>query len=300
MSGKTALLFPAFVHKYSGKEASILAEKEYNLSEILTQASKILDIDLSSFDISTNNFMHDEQKNQFVSYILSCAFSDISKRESIPTNFVSGFSMGIYAAYYHTGILSFNDGLLLIRDVYELIQRILNGKIFSMVSVVGFTRNDLHEILKNSKGIEIVIQNGTHSYILTGEKKEVHDILETLKNEGAIHINQFEVYCPYHSAHLFQEKEKFYDLISKYNFQSPSIPIVSMVDNKTIRTSEEARTEIVNNVCSSLNFFSSIQHYLSIGVTNFIEIGPGDSLLKSSKFIDGEFTFNAVSKGKIL
>lgn len=300
MSGKTAFIFPAFVHKYTGKETQILTRNKDQLSVFLSEASKILGIDFLGFDIIENNYMHDEQKNQFISYILSCAFSDLTKKHLPKPDYVSGFSMGIYAAFYHTNILSFENGLLLIRDIYQQIQSILDKRKFAMISVVGFDRTELEKILKSYSNFEIVIQNGTHSFVLAGNKTEVENLIELLKQEGAIHINQFEVNCPYHSAHLSKERNSFVNLLSGYNFSEPEVPVLSMVDNKIINNPQDAREEIIRNVSSPLNFYSSIQHFQTLGVSNFIEIGPGDSLLKSSKFIEGEFTFNAISKGKLM
>jgi len=300
MRQKLAFIYPAFALKYTGKEVSVLEKNKVPFSEKLLEVSDYTGEDLSDFDIVNNNFIGDELKNQYLSYIFSCSFSDILKENRVDADYIAGFSMGIYAALYKAGSIDFKTGSLIIKDVFYTIKDILAGKHFSMASVIGFSKEDINIYLQEFSSIECVVQNGKHSFVLSGPAENMGLVLEFLQEEGAIHLSKFSVSCPYHSSVLSPYKSLFEKLLEKYTINDTIIPITSFIDNRQVNTVEEVKEEIVRNIISPLNFYSSLIYLQKQGVNSIIEVGPGDSLTKSSKFIEGDFKFQALAKGKVL
>jgi malonyl CoA-acyl carrier protein transacylase len=300
MRQKLAFIYPAFVLKYTGKEVSVLERNKVPFSEKLLEVSNYTGDDFSDFDIVNNSFLNDELKNQYLSYIFSCTFSDILKENRFDADYIAGFSMGLYAALYKAGSIDFKTGALIIKDVFYTIKDILAGKNFSMASVIGFSKEDINIYLQKFSSIECVVQNGEHSFVLSGPEKDMGSALEFFQEEGAIHLSKFSVSCPYHSSVLSPFRSLFEKLLEKYTINDAIIPIISFIDNRQISTAGELKEEIVKNIISPLNFYNSIIFLQEQGVKRIIEVGPGDSLTKSSKFIEGDFEFEAFAKGKVL
>lgn len=301
MQEKVAHLFPAFVLKYTGKELSIIEKHGFNFQNRLNQSSKILGLNLNEFDIKNCNLIEDELKNQMMSYIFSCTFSDILKRKNLTPNFVSGFSMGLYAALYHSNAIDFKTGLFLIRDVFQEIKNLMGTKKHTMASVVGFYDDELKTFMNSFNNIEIIIQNGIYSFVIAGEEEaEINDLLEILLNEGAIHLNIFNINFPYHSKKLKENHPIFESIANNYVVNNAKVPLVSMIDQGQLNYKEEIKAEIAKNITHPLNFYKTIHALNKQGVNEFIEIGADSSLLKSSIFIEGDFEFKAVAKGKVV
>lgn len=300
MREKLAFIYPAFVLKYTAKEISILEKNKVPFSKKLLEVSDYTGEDLSDFDIVNNNFLSDELKNQYLSYIFSCTFSDILKENRVDADYIAGFSMGLYAALYKAGSIDFKTGSLIIKDVFYAIKDIVAGKDFSMASVIGFSIEDITGYLQKFSSIECVVQNGEHSFVLSGPAKDVGLALEYFQEEGAIHLSRFSVSCPYHSSVLSPYKSLFEKLLEKYTIKDTILPITSFIDNRQVNTVEELKEEIVRNIISPLNFYNSVIYLQKQGVNSIIEVGPGDSLTKSSKFIEGDFEFQAFAKGRVL
>ncbi len=300
MQHKVAHLFPAFVLKYTGKELKILEKHDYDFQVKINESSDILELGIKNFDLKTNNYINNEFTNQVLSYIFSCAFSDIIQKQHAQANYISGFSMGLYAALYHAKSIDFKTGLLLIKDIFNQVKQILGDKNYVMGSVIGFSRTDIEVFSKKYKSVEIVIQNGEYSFVLSGKESEVKILLEKLKLEGAIHITQFNVAYPYHSSILANHTTAFENIVNKYAFSNVETELVSMIDQNILLTSEQVKNEVVRNITQPLNFLNTIQKLSSLGTKIFIEVGADASLLKSSKFIDGEFDFKAIAKGKVI
>ncbi len=213
MRQRLAFLYPAFVLKYTGKEISILERNKVPFAKKLSEASDYTGAYLSDFDIVNNNYLGDELKNQYLSYIFSCSFSDILKENGVEADYIAGFSMGIYAALYQAGSIDFRTGLFIIKDVFYTIKDILAGKDFSMASVIGFSKEEISTYLEKFSSIECVIQNGEHSFVLSGPTENMGLALEYFQEEGAIHLSKFSVSCPYHSSVLSPHKSLFEKLL---------------------------------------------------------------------------------------
>jgi len=288
------------VLKYTGKEVSILERHGVPFREKLSELSDITGEDLTGFDMAENNFLTHELRNQYMSYLFSCTFSDLLQANRTEPDYLAGFSMGLYAALHRAGSIDYKTGALIISDVFRTIREILAGKAFSMASVIGFSREDIRAGLEKFTGLECVIQNGEHSFVLTGPSETMEPALEFFREEGAIHLSRFSVDCPYHSSVLAPHWQLFEELLTKYTIGDAIRPVTSFIDQRSIRSSREVKEEIVRNILTPLNFFQCLLHLENQGVTQMLEVGPGDSLTKSSKFIEGNFRFQALSKGKVL
>ena len=75
-----------------------------------------------------------------MTYILSCSYAEWLKGKDVVPAVAAGYSMGIYAAACLAGSISFEDGLFIIRNAYNEIQRFIAGKRYAMGSVVGLEK----------------------------------------------------------------------------------------------------------------------------------------------------------------
>lgn len=299
MQHKTAHIFPAFTLKYTGKEIDIINKNGGGLQNKLQKVLQLTDINLTDFNIEKNNFLDNELKNQIMSYVFACSFSEMLKKNRQTPDYISGFSMGIYAALYHAGSIDFETGLNLIVEIYNETASIYSRQKVAMASVIGFVEDDLKAFARNYDSIEIVIKNGRYSFIVTGEKLELEHFIYDVTNEGAMHTAIFNVQNSYHSQKLNQKFENFRLIVEKFKITDASTPLISMVSQELLLNADSLSKEIILNIVSKLNFHQTVKTMNNLGVNYFIEAGADISLLKSSKFIEGDFKFESTAKGKL-
>ena len=121
---KSALIFPAFAHEYPSDPFGRFRGFEDIFTFFLDQASRDVDTDLLAFDFVSNNFLEDEIRTQYITYIYSCSLSEYFKRNNLTPCYTAGYSMGIYSSLFHSGVIGFSDGLLLIRSAYHAFKKI--------------------------------------------------------------------------------------------------------------------------------------------------------------------------------
>ena len=256
----------------------------------------MVDPNLAEFDFVSNNFLRDELKTQYLTYIYSCAVSDIFREKRFIADYSAGYSMGIYAALVNAYIVNFGDGLLMIKKAYETIRKIVQDKKFGMCSIIGLSREDINNMIYSlNLHVEITNQNSDFAFVLSGLHEDVQRLLEAARIEGALHIHLLNVSLPYHSTFLNKTRDSFGDFIEKISFANPQASIISLIDQRILTDPEVLKEEVVKNLFTPLNWFETQSDLLKSGIDLFIECGLGNNLAKNSKFIEGDFKFYTVS-----
>lgn len=288
-------LFPAFVLRYSGKESEVIHSAGIDLSEKLKHISNTCSTDLSNFDFEHNNFLNDELKNQLITYTISCIYADILAFQHIRPAYAAGLSMGLYAALYCGKSIGFEDGVRLIKSVFEKLQTLTDGKNYTMLNIVGLSAQDLIQLIsEHSLHCEIVIKNGNHSFIISGETDDIARLQSCALEEGALYTNLFPVSIPYHSSFLYKFREEFAGITGNIEIRDTDCNLLSAVTGKFISDAAQIKLEIIQNLIQPIDWKSSMLHMNKIPGNRFFECGPGNSMTKISKFLDADIHINCV------
>jgi malonyl CoA-acyl carrier protein transacylase len=291
-----AIIFPAFVNEYSGYELAAISEHKNHFSDYLKQASAFLNNDLSLFDFEENNFLSDELKSQFISYIFSCAVADILKDNHIIPSFVSGYSMGIYASMYYCGAVTFLQGLHLIETAWKEISVVTTGNKYGMGMIVGLSENDISNLMSDIKDVDICNQNNDHTFIISGVLSSVNKILVTAKNEGALKTNFLPVTKPYHSKLLNNTIPAFKAAVYSQTFSRPFHKYISAMNQKIIESPDGLMNEVVENINCQMSWLNTMNFIISKNTTIIFECGAGNGLTRNTKFISGQYSMFHVGK----
>jgi [acyl-carrier-protein] S-malonyltransferase len=283
---KKAILFPAFVRAYSGNESDFVKNIFPGFKSKLEQASEIINCDLNSFDFETNDFLDNELKSQYISYIFCCELADKIKMSQLCFDYTAGYSMGIYAMFYYTGSVSWENGLMMIKKAYESVLEAIPTNTFGMGNIIGLDQSDFNVIIKDEE-VEVINVNGSHNFVISGKISAVQNVLDKAKLEGALHTRMLPVGCPYHSKYIKESAKSFAGYINHLEVGNPDIPVVSCIDQHEITDAGAVRKEIINNLITPLNWQHTVEKMNADGVSVFLECGAGDSLTKLNKFISG-------------
>jgi [acyl-carrier-protein] S-malonyltransferase len=292
----TSFIFPAFVSEYSGNEPEILRRYAVDFEGYLQKASHHLGIDLTKFNIHHFSYQDHELNTQFISYIFSCAVSDLLTNKNIKPDYISGYSMGVYGALYCGQVVTFNQGLDLIRKAFELIKSTTPEIKTGMGSIVGLTLHDIEGVIADFKNVTLANTNGIHSHMISGYSSEIIKVLELAKKEGALHAAMMNVTCPYHTSLLNEASVKFREYILKENFiKDSTFMLVSGIDQRIFSGREEIIVELSANMNTEINWYKTMLQILELNVNKFMECGAGTSLHKIGKFIKRDFKIYPIS-----
>jgi [acyl-carrier-protein] S-malonyltransferase len=297
---KIAHLFPAFVPEYLGIETSVIGH--HILMHKLEKASVVVGRDITDFDITNYNYLDDPLASQYITYVMSCSVSDILLKNHKLPDFVSAFSMGIYAALYHCKAIGFETGLQMIKSAFDCIERHLPSEKMGMCVIGGLSQDDVQGIMRSYVDkVSIINQNSEFSFILSGHYAALLRIIDNAKADGALQTRMLPVTHPYHSHILQKAAGDFSADIHKMIVSDSIFPIVSAMNQKIIRSKEDILSELVKNLYQPFQWWKTFDWMLSADVNVFIECGAGESLYKVGKFIPGDFSIiNMKKMGKYI
>ena len=289
---QSAFIFPAFINEYPENPFGGLEELQSRFQYLLTEASSLVDPGLADFDFISNDFLRDELRTQYLTYIYSCAAADILGEKKIIPSYSAGYSMGIYAALVHAQVVAFAEGLLLIRKAYKTIRNAAGDEKYGMCSIIGLSREDLNSMISSlNLHVEITNQNSGFAFVISGLHSGILGLLQAATAEGALHTHLLNVSLPYHSHFLEETKAEFTGFIETICFKEPRTKIISLAGQRILEDPADIKIEVIKNLFTPLNWYQTQAELIRSGVSLFVECGLGKNLVKNSKFIEGEYQF---------
>jgi [acyl-carrier-protein] S-malonyltransferase len=288
-----AFIFPAFITESSG---DIFIENE-KLQERLGRyledpALPDLFPGIPGFSFRGSLLPAGEPDKQAVTFLYSCAVADHFRNAGLSPEYSAGYSMGLYSALCHAGVIGLAEGLALIRKAWEEIRNALPDTDSGMVSVVGLGKGDLELLVEKTGGrMEITNRNNPVAFIVSGSRETLAGFSEAAKQEGALHVRDMNVSFPYHSSLLRPAETPFREFVDDMTFREPAVKIVSCIDQSILDSEEKIRKELVRNLFSHLDWYRTQQFLLGSGILLFLETGAGNYLARNAKFIDGNYRF---------
>jgi len=287
-----AFIFPAFANDYLNHPGNLLPGFTDQFNSFIALTENRLHPGLADFDFETCNYLEDELKRQLVTYLYSCAASAALRKSGMIPGFSAGYSMGLYAALFDAGVISLEDGIILIREAYTAIRELVKENRYGMGTLIGLSRQDLIELLQEAGDtLEITNQNAPFSFVISGDYSSVVRILELAREEGALHVRQLPVNTPYHCGFLESAAKQFKTCFPEIEFRPPLTRLHSLIDARELKDSLQIREELTNNLFQPLNWFETMTALVDSGVSTLIECGPSRGLAKNAKFIEGKFRF---------
>lgn len=292
-----AFVFPAFHNDFADHPGSRIAGFDTLFSELLGIASASVDERLKIFSFAGETFAGDELRTQYITYIYSCTAASILRKSGLAPGLNAGYSMGIYAALYDAGAIAFETGLELILNAYDSINRSLGGKEYGMGTVIGLDRGNILELIRHTDP-EIVITNcnAAHSFVVSGPRTGVENLLQACRLEGALNARILDASIPYHAPLLESGVREFASRIEGIAFTKPHTPLISLVDGNRADNPELIRLEVIRNLDHPLDWYATFRQMLRYGTGFFVECGLATGLARNSRFTEGDFRFFTIDK----
>ncbi|MEU1671053.1 type I polyketide synthase [Streptomyces roseifaciens] len=185
-------------------------------------------------------------------------------------DFVGGHSVGEIAAAHVAGALSLKDAAQLVSARAALMQALPAGG--AMVAVQATEDEVLPHL---TDGVSIAAVNGPQSVVISGEETAALNIAAVFTEQGR-KTSRLKVSHAFHSPLMDPMLDDFAEVVRGLSFSTPQLPVVSNVTGRIV----EAYTADywVRHVREAVRFADGVQTLHDLGVTTFVEIGPGGVL----------------------
>ncbi len=113
------------------------------------------------------------------------------------------------------------------------------------------------------------------------------------KKQGARRGIMLKVSGAFHSDLMASPKEKLKAVLDEVEIKEPVIDFISNIDAEITKDPEKIKTNLANQLDNKTLWEKSVRKAISLGVKDYLEIGPGSVLMSLLKKIDS--SVNTVS-----
>ena len=167
----------------------------------------------------------------------------------------------------------------------------------AMTAVLGMTIEEVEKeinLLPKTETCEIAYDNCTGQIVVSGTKNAneiLNKNLKSKKKRGII----LPVSAPFHCSLMKKASEKMKEKIASTDFLEPKIAIISNVTAKAENETNSIKTLLVKQITSRVRWRESVDYMIKMGVSDFIEIGPGKVLSGLVKKINKEVSISSIN-----
>ena len=281
-----AYVFPGQGAQFSGMGLD-LYEKSPEAQDLFNQANDILGFSITDimFEGSAEDLKQTKVTQPAVflhSVILSKVLGDNFKPDM-----VAGHSLGELSALVANKVLSFEDGLKLVSQRAQAMQKACELEPSTMAAVLGLEDEMVESVCSETEGIVVAANyNCPGQLVISGAYDAVEKACENLKERGARRAMILPVGGAFHSPLMEPARKDLATAIENTNFGNPSCPIYQNVSTFAVTDPADIKKNLVFQLTAPVKWTQSVQNMIKDGASEFIEVGPGKVLQGLVKKID--------------
>ena len=190
---------------------------------------------------------------------------------------MAGHSLGEYSSLVASGVLDLADGIRLVRERGRLMQEASELVPGSMAAIIGLDQFTIKEVCLET-GAEIANINGDDQIVISGDRMCVARAIDMSSVRGAKKAVMLAVSGAFHSSLMSGAQDGLAAAIHDVGFRDPVSPIIANSTSAPLTTAQDVKDELLNQLCSCVQWKKSVSCMLGLGVSSFIEFGPGKVL----------------------
>lgn len=276
---------------------SELAKRSPLAAETFAEANEILGYELSRICWQgPEESLNETSNTQPALMVHSVAVWRVLKaaRPEISPSLVAGHSMGELSALVASGSMSFEDALRLVRRRGELMKRAGEESPGGMGALLGLEIPVVEKICADSsiggEIVQIANDNCPGQIVISGDKQALERAMEQALEAGARKAVPLAVSIAAHSPLMASAQADFINAVDATPIQPADIPVIGNVTAAPLTSVAEIKGDLGAQLTSRVRWTETIEHMLSAGIQNFIELGSGGVLSGLIKRIDRKST----------
>ncbi|BAR50339.1 [acyl-carrier-protein] S-malonyltransferase [Tannerella forsythia KS16] len=208
----------------------------------------------------------------------------------------AGHSLGEFSALVAAQALSFEDGLKLVSERAQAMQKACELTPSTMAAVIGLPDEIVEKICAEITGEVVVCANYNcpGQIVISGSMAGIDAACEKLTAAGAKRVLKLKVGGAFHSPLMEPARAELAEAIESTTFSKPVCPVYQNVDARPQTDPDVIRKNLVAQLTSPVRWTQTVQNMVADGATRFVELGPGNVLQGLIKKISG----NVATEGK--
>ncbi|MCF0190172.1 MAG: ACP S-malonyltransferase [Marinilabiliaceae bacterium] len=195
---------------------------------------------------------------------------------SFKPDMVAGHSLGEFSALVAAGAMTFEDGLKLVSQRAQAMQKACEIEPSTMAAIIGLEDAVVEEVCKEIKEVVVPANyNCPGQLVISGSIAGIDEACAKLTEKGAKRALKLSVSGAFHSPFMEPARAQLASAIEATKFSKPSCPVYQNVVAKAVTDPEEIKKNLVAQLTASVRWTQTVNQMIADGVDSFTEVGPG-------------------------
>lgn len=290
---KIAFIYPGQGSQTVGMGESFLSDDKSR--QFFQQADEALNVNLSEM------MLEGPQENLTLTYHAQPALLTVSSmiterlnRAGIFPDFVAGHSLGEYSSLVASGVMPFEKAVEIVHKRGLFMNEAVPAGEGAMAAILGMDSAELEkvtsEVTDETGVVQLANLNCPGQIVISGTKAGVDRACVVAKERGAKRAIPLDVSGPFHSELMRPASQNLSKVLSEAFLEDATVPVITNVMAKSESHASQIQELLVRQLYSPVLWEQSVREMIELGVTTFVEIGPGKVLSGLVKKIDRSVT----------
>ena len=200
---------------------------------------------------------------------------------------VAGHSLGEFSALVANGVLKFEDGLKLVSQRAQAMQKACELSSSTMAAILGLEDDVVEEICASIEEVVVAANyNCPGQLVISGSVEGVEKACALATEKGAKRALMLPVGGGFHSEMMEPARTELAAAIESAVFGSAICPVYQNVDAKPSTDNTVIKANLIAQLTAPVRWTQTVQNMMADGATSFTESGPGKVLQGLVKKVD--------------
>ncbi len=200
---------------------------------------------------------------------------------------VAGHSLGEFSALVAADVLSFRDGLTLVKKRAEAMQKACEAAPSTMAAILGLDDESVEKVCESIDDVVVPANyNSPGQLVISGSVSGIEKAVEKLQEAGARRAVILKVGGGFHSPMMEPARKELEAAIAQTSFSNARVPVYQNVDARPHVDAEEIKKNLIAQLTSPVRWTQTVRNMIADGADEFIEVGPGSVLQGLIRKID--------------
>ena len=193
----------------------------------------------------------------------------------------AGHSLGEYSALVAVGGVAFRDAVGLVQKRGRYMSEAVAPGTGLVAALLGLTAEVVKEVCHAASSVGVVAAanfNSPGQIVIAGEKAAVERAIALAKEQGCKKAIPLPVSVPVHTPLMQQAADRLAKDLGAVRWSDLRAPLVNNAEAKAISRAGEIQASLIRQLPSSVLWEDTVQAMGNMGVTTFVEVGPGTVL----------------------
>lgn len=253
--------------------------------ELVDEASQVAGRDVARLLLDADaDELRDTRNAQLTTFVSSLIVLDAVERLGVEPSFCAGHSLGEYTALTATGALGFDDGVRLVSERADAMHDAGQTNPGTMAAVLGLD-DDLVEVACRRADSDVWVANfnAAGQVVIAGSPEGVAVAGAIAKELGAKKVMPLQVSGAFHTPFMTPARDRLRKAIAEATPRDTEVPVVSNVDALAHDRGADWASLLSAQLVSPVRWKHCLLTLAGLGVTEFVELGPGGVLTGMAK-----------------